>query len=108
MELALDGIAAAPQGAVVPHRYKWINHCALVYSILPLQIIRIIRGWEETFVLLLSPRKNLLTSPRVLRSASCIVWFTTKIYRRINKVRNASSVQHFWRFRSVIVLKNKF
>jgi len=41
MEVALDGIAAAPQGAVVPHRYKWINHCALVYSILPLQIIRI-------------------------------------------------------------------
>lgn len=57
IEVALDGIAAAPQGAVVPHRYKWINHCAPVYSILPLQIIRIIKGWEETCVLLLSPRK---------------------------------------------------
>jgi hypothetical protein len=53
------------------------------------------------------PIENLLTSPRVLRSASWIVWFTTKIYRRINKVANASSVQQFWSLRSVIVLKNK-
>lgn len=47
----------------------------------------------------LKPTENLLTSPRVMRSASCIVWFTTKIYRRINKVGNVSSS------RSVIVLK---
>jgi hypothetical protein len=58
------------------------------------------------FCTALKPTENLLTSPRELLSASCIVWFTTKIYRRINKVRNASSVQHFWSFRSVIVLKN--
>lgn len=106
MEVALDGIAAAPQGAVVPHRYKWINHCALVYSILPLQLIRIMKGWEETFCTALKPTENLLTSPRVFRSASCIVWFTMKIYRRINKVGNASSAQNFWRFRLVIVLRN--
>jgi hypothetical protein len=95
MEVALDGITAAPQGAVVPHRYKWINHCALVYSILPLQIIRIKKMMGGNFCTVPKPMENLLTSPRVLRSASWIVWFTTKIYRRINKVANASSVQPF-------------
>jgi hypothetical protein len=56
----------------------------------------------------LKPTENLSTSLRALRSVSCIVWFNTKIYvRGINKVGNASSAQHFWRFLSVIVLKKE-
>ena len=55
------------------------------------------------FCTALKPTGNLLTSPRVLRCASCILWFTTKIYRTINEVGNVSRVQHFRSFRSLVV-----